>query len=82
MKKIIYFAATWCGPCRGLSPIMDELAFRVNVQKVDVDNSKDEVHKYHVKSVPTLVLLEDGNETKRLVGSQTEKKIIEYFNLV
>jgi thioredoxin 1 len=68
MKKFIYFSASWCGPCRTLGPIMDDLSTQANVQKVDVDSDKEMAAKYKIRSVPVVVLLENGTEIQRYIG--------------
>ena len=59
MKKILYFSASWCGPCKMLGPIMESLSGQINYEKVDVDNNQDLSIQYGVRNVPTLVLVEN-----------------------
>jgi thioredoxin 1 len=75
--NVLYFTASWCGPCKQLGPQMDALegefkAEDVNFFKVpaDDDATKDLLATYGVRSLPTLVLLKDGKEAKRMVGAQ------------
>ncbi len=69
---LVDFWATWCGPCKMLAPVMEELAAqydgKVTVAKVDVDEEQDLAAQYGVMSIPTVVLFQDGREVERLVG--------------
>ena len=76
----MYFTAAWCGPCRQLGPIMNEVANEVPVRKVDVDNEPNIAQQYGVRSVPTIVLVENGNEKERLVGVQPKSSYIQLYN--
>tara|TARA_X000001388_G_scaffold66955_1_gene54007 strand:- start:489 stop:734 length:246 start_codon:yes stop_codon:yes gene_type:complete len=80
MRKILYFTATWCGPCRALGPVMDSLQGQINFDKVDVDTNRDLSAKYGVRSVPSLVLVEGENEINRIVGVQTKEQILNFYN--
>ena len=80
MRKILYFTATWCGPCRALGPVMDSLQGQINFDKVDVDTNRDLSTKYGVRSVPSLVLVEGENEINRIVGVQTKEQILNFYN--
>ena len=80
MKKILYFSASWCGPCKMLGPIMESLSGQINYQKIDVDNNQDLSIKYGVRNVPTLVLVENEEAVGRLVGVQSKEAILEFYN--
>jgi len=68
MKQYLYFSAPWCGPCRMLGPIMSEVNNTIPVQKVNIDEDSATAQQYNVRSIPTVVLLENGQEVKRLIG--------------
>ena len=69
---LVDFFATWCGPCKRLAPIIDQIAAeragKVKFVRVDVDESKDLAHKYNIDAMPTLVLFDKGAEKTRWVG--------------
>ena len=69
---LVDFYATWCGPCRMITPIMEQLAAKFNgkakIAKLDIDQSQDVTASFQVTSVPTLILFVNGKETKRVVG--------------
>ncbi len=68
MKQYLYFSAPWCGPCRMLGPIMSEVSNTIPVQKVNIDEDSATAQQYNVRSIPTVVLLENGQEVKRMIG--------------
>ena len=76
---LVDFWAPWCGPCRTLSPIVDEiaddLAGQIKVAKCNVDENQDIAMKYGVMSIPTLVLLKGGQEIARTVGARPNAKL-------
>jgi thioredoxin 1 len=77
--KYLYFSASWCGPCRTLGPIMNDVSQQIPVQKVDVDSEFELASQYNVRNVPTVVLLDNGQEVKRFVGVQPKET---YLNAV
>ena len=78
--KYLYFSAPWCGPCRMFGPIMEEISKEIPVQKVNVDEQNDLAMQYGVRSVPTIVLVnESGKELSRHVGVQQKSKVFENY---
>ena len=81
MKKILYFSAPWCGPCKTLGPIIDALSSTINVEKINVDVDQTQSTKYGVRNVPSLVLVDStGNELNRMVGVHSEEQILNFYN--
>ena len=80
---IVDFTATWCGPCKMLEPVVEELAKewagKVMVYKLDVDDHSDLAMQYGVMGVPTLILFVNGEPVQRLSGYQPKDKIIAKF---
>ena len=79
--KYLYFSAPWCGPCKMFGPIMERVSTKVNVQKVNVDENQDLAMQYSVRSVPTVILVDNtGKEYARQVGVQQENMLVEQYN--
>ena len=69
--KYLYFSAEWCGPCKSLAPIMNQVGQSIEVQKIDVDKQSDLASQYNIRSVPTVILIKAGMEVKRFNGVQS-----------
>lgn len=77
---LVDFYADWCGPCKMLSPVVDSVANEnedIKVVKVNVDNAQDLAIKYQVMSIPTLVVIKNGQEINRSVGVVSKSQIEE-----
>ena len=75
---LVDFFATWCGPCRIMSPVIDEIADEnpsVRVFKVDVDEAGDTAVKYGIMSIPTIMVFKNGEITKTFVGVTDKEEI-------
>lgn len=75
---VVDFWATWCGPCRSLAPLLEQLAADrddIAVVKVDVDQAPDVTRAHQLMSVPTVVIYRDGQPTSRLAGQITRAQI-------
>ena len=77
---LLDFWANWCGPCRMLSPIIDEIGEEtagIKVGKVNVDEQPELAKEYRVMSIPTLMVFKDGKPVKREVGAKSKAEILE-----
>ena len=82
-RGILYFSAPWCGPCKVMSPLMEQMEKqgKIKMKKINVDYDASMPQKYNIKSVPTMVLTDlDGNEIKRSTGQMSEVQIMEFYN--
>lgn len=81
MKQILYFTASWCGPCKLLKPKIQAMQSKLPITILDVDTNTEACSKYSVRNVPTIIVTNNGNEIGRLVGNNiTEQRIVESFN--
>ena len=81
---LIDFWATWCGPCRMIAPIVEEIAGEredILVGKVDVDTEPELAKRFGIVSIPTLVLVKDGQEAARLMGYRPKADILNKLGL-
>lgn len=77
---LVDFWAQWCGPCKMLAPVIDEIAEEVSdvkICKVDIDDQMALAKKYFVMSIPTIIVFKDGKPAKRHVGSLPKEEILE-----
>ena len=82
MKEILYFSASWCGPCRNFKPIMESVSNSIPVRFINVDENPQLSAQYNVRSVPMLVFLKDGQEADKTIGVLTEIQVKEKYNLL
>ena len=79
--KYLYFSAPWCGPCRMFGPVMERVGETIPVEKINIDEDQETAMEYSVRSIPTVVLVDDsGKEYARQVGMQNEKMLVEQYN--
>lgn len=79
---IVDFSATWCGPCKALNPILDEISSTTDIKvfKIDVDENQDLAIEHGVRSIPTMLLFKKGQLVKRLAGMKRKEEILEGFS--
>lgn len=80
MVKLLDFKAIWCGPCRMMEPVIEELKKeldgKVEVVVIDVDENQTEAGKYGVMSIPTFIVLKDGKEVGRKIGVTSKEDLL------
>ena len=78
---LVDFWAEWCGPCKMIAPILQEIAEeqdgKLKIVKLNVDDAPDVAMKYQVMSIPTLIVFKDGVEVNRLVGARGKAQLLE-----
>jgi thioredoxin 1 len=78
---IVDFWAEWCGPCKMIAPILDEIAAEhagtIRVAKLNVDDNPDIARRFEVMSIPTLIVFKDGQPAKRIVGAKGKGQLLE-----
>ncbi|MBO5734358.1 MAG: thioredoxin [Clostridia bacterium] len=77
---LLDFWASWCGPCKSIAPIIDEIAAensKIKVCKVNIDEEQELAEQFNIMSIPTLLLVKDGNVVNQSVGLKTKNQILE-----
>jgi len=80
MKKILRFTASWCGPCKTLAKTLESVETKIPIEVIDVDVHNDIAAEYGIRGVPTLVMLEDNIEIKRMSGTKPQEQLNEWVN--
>jgi thioredoxin 1 len=81
---LVDFWATWCGPCRMVGPVLEQIATeqgeRLRIVKLDVDASPITAGRFGVRSIPTMILFKNGRETQRVVGYMPKERLLSLLN--
>ena len=77
-KRILRFTASWCPPCKILAANLERASLKMPVEVIDIDAQEDIANEYGIRSVPTLVMLDENIEVKRSVGSKTVNQLKEW----
>ena len=81
MKELFYYTANWCQPCQTLGPTMDEIARQIPVRKQNIDYIDPAIlTEAKVRNVPTVILVENGQEVRRFTGVKSYNQIIDWLN--
>lgn len=80
LPTVVDFWAVWCGPCKMIAPVLEEIAAeydgKLQVLKLDVDHNNHSAMQYGVMSIPTLILFKDGQPVERIVGFMPKEKLL------
>jgi thioredoxin 1 len=80
MKKVLRFTASWCGPCKALSSVLNEVETDLPFEVIDIDVHPELAIEFGVRSVPTLVMMDETIEMKRTTGMKTKEQLTEWLN--
>jgi thioredoxin 1 len=82
VSHVLYFTADWCNPCKKVKPIVEEMNREsiTKFQLVDVDSEMELAKRFEIRSVPTFILIKDGEEIKRTTGAQTRGQLEAFIN--
>ncbi len=82
--SLVDFWAPWCGPCRMIAPVIDELATdfegKANICKVNTDEQQELAVKYGIRSIPTIIFMKNGEIVDQVVGAQSKQALIDKIN--
>ena len=78
---LVDFWAEWCGPCKMIAPILEEIADEqgeaIKIAKLNVDEAPDIARRFEVMSIPTMILFKDGEEAKRIIGAKPKQALVD-----
>jgi thioredoxin len=81
---VVDFWAEWCGPCKQISPALEEIAAEMNgkvkIAKINIDENPNTPGKYGIRAIPTLMLFKDGEVTSTQMGAQSKGKLVDWIN--
>ena len=81
---LVDFWAEWCGPCKMVAPILDEIADehegKIRIAKLNVDDNPEIARRYSVMSIPTLIVFRDGQEAARIIGAKGKGQLVQELN--
>ena len=81
MKQVLYVSAEWCGPCKMIKPIMQSLQSQMSITFIDVDASAETAKTWNVRNIPTVLVIQNGQQIGRLTGTSiTREAVINLYN--
>ena len=80
MKKILRFTASWCGPCKSLAKNLEIADIQMPIEVIDIDTNNELAVEYGIRGVPTMIMLDENIEVKRIVGSKTVNELQDWAN--
>lgn len=83
MIAAYYFTADWCGPCKKVRPVVEQINqdSTIKFQLVDVDSELELVKAFEIKSVPTFIIIKDGEVVNRVTGAKTKQELLEFLDV-
>ena len=85
IQVLVDFYADWCGPCKMMSPILEELDQefdgKIKIVKINVDNNPELASEYGVMSIPNMIIFEGGKQKENVVGARSKQELIKYLGL-
>jgi len=80
MKRVLRFTASWCGPCKGLAMTLNNIETKMPIEVIDIDEQSTVARDFGIRSVPTLVMLDENTEIKRTVGALPQAQLEAWLN--
>ena len=79
-KKVLYFTASWCGPCKKTRPVVEQMILEgFNIEILDADIELDMIKKYEIRSIPTFILIENNLEISRSTGAKNREDLQKFI---
>ena len=75
MKKLLRFTASWCQPCKAMAKVLEDIDTNLPIEVIDIDEHSELAVDYGIRSVPTLVMVDENIEVRRMVGLATKEKL-------
>ncbi len=80
MKKVLRFTASWCQPCKTMTKMLDEINPNILFEVIDVDVQPEIAADFGIRSVPTLIMMDENIEMKRITGIKTKEQLVEWLD--